>query len=105
MHARPLLTQHFLAVAANLMLRCSLNRGSGHSMSSMSVDFKPTFRRVMFELTQRGQTGLLLAQRVQAQHFIAVAAELLLRCSLCRRNGHSAIQVSVHQSCHSPRLR
>jgi hypothetical protein len=27
--------------------------------ATISVDFKPTFRRVMFELTHRGQTGLL----------------------------------------------
>ncbi|MFT4707973.1 MAG: hypothetical protein ACI9PU_001817, partial [Ascidiaceihabitans sp.] len=76
---------------------CGAARQSGHSLQLQNLRGG--------ELTDCGQTGLLLAQRVQAQHFIAVAAELLLRCSLCRRNGHSAIQVSVHQSCHSPRLR
>jgi hypothetical protein len=42
MHVRLLLTQHFLAVAADFLLRCGLRRGSGHSKLPISVDFKPT---------------------------------------------------------------
>jgi hypothetical protein len=48
------------------------------------------------EFTVCGQTGLLLAQIMQMQHFIAVAVELLLRCSPCRGSGHSTLQISVH---------
>ncbi|OUS19681.1 hypothetical protein A9Q95_15660 [Rhodobacterales bacterium 59_46_T64] len=53
-HARLLLMQHFLAVAVDLMLRCSLSRGSGHSILSISVDFKPTFRRILQQLVECG---------------------------------------------------
>jgi hypothetical protein len=96
MHARPLLTQHFLAVAANLMLRCSLNRGSGHSMSSMSVDFKPTFRRILHQLTECGQTGLMQVQLLLTQHSFAFAASLSLHCSLGRGSGHSMVPITVN---------
>ena len=48
------------------------------------------------ELTDCGQSDPLLPQRMQAQHSIAVEAELLLQCSLFRGIGHSFIQVSVH---------
>jgi hypothetical protein len=42
--------------------------------ATISVDFKPTFRRVMFELTHRGQTGPMQLQRLLTQHSFAVAA-------------------------------
>ncbi|SHF74587.1 hypothetical protein SAMN05444273_11135 [Litoreibacter ascidiaceicola] len=54
MHARLLLTQHFLAVAADFMLRCSPSRGSSHSLMPTSVDFRPTLRRILHELTEGG---------------------------------------------------
>ena len=56
MHARLLLTQHFLAVAVDSMLRCSPSHGSGHSMIPMSVDFRPTLRRILHELTEGGRS-------------------------------------------------
>ena len=52
MHVRQLLTQHFLAVAADFLLRCSLRRGSDRSMLSISVDFKLIFRRTLHELSE-----------------------------------------------------
>ena len=53
---RLLLTQHFLAVAVDSMLRCSPSHGSGHSMIPMSVDFRPTLRRILHELTEGGRS-------------------------------------------------
>lgn len=58
MHARLLLTQHFLAVAVDFMLRCSPRRGSGHSMIPTSVDFRTTLRRFLRELTEGEISGL-----------------------------------------------
>ena len=56
MHLQLLLTQHLFAVAARFLLRCSLRRGSGHSMLPIPVDFTPSFRCILFKFTQRGQT-------------------------------------------------
>lgn len=53
-HARLLLTQHFFAVAADLMLRCSPSRGSGHSVIPTSVDFRPSLQCSLNELTEGG---------------------------------------------------
>ena len=63
MHARLLLTQHFLAVAADFMLRCSPSRGSSHSLMPTSVDFRPTLRRILHELTEGGQMVISLRMR------------------------------------------
>ena len=52
MHSRLLLTQHFFAVAAVFMLRCSLRRGRGHSMLPTVMDFNRSIRRTKFEFTQ-----------------------------------------------------
>jgi hypothetical protein len=57
MHVRLLLAQHFLAVAADLMLRCSPSRGSGHSVIPTSLDFRPTLRCNLNELTEGGRSG------------------------------------------------
>ena len=56
MHVRLLLTQHFLAVAASFMLRCSLRRRSGHSKLTIWPYFKPGSHRNMVEFTRRGQS-------------------------------------------------
>jgi hypothetical protein len=42
--------------------------------ATISVDFRPIFRRVMFELTHRGQSGLLRVQLLLTQHLLAFAA-------------------------------
>lgn len=52
-----MLTQHFLAVAADFMLRCGLRRGSGRSMLLISVDFKPRVRRIILSDTHREFSG------------------------------------------------
>ena len=49
MQVQLLLTQHSFAFAASLSLHCSLGRGSGHSMVPITVNFKPTLRRIMFD--------------------------------------------------------
>jgi hypothetical protein len=73
-HARLLLTQHFLAVAADFMLRCSPSRGSGHSIIPTSVDFRPTLRRILHELTEGGRNGLLQVQLMLTQQMLATAS-------------------------------
>lgn len=86
--AQLLLTQHFLAVAAGFMLRCSLLHGSGHSMLSISVDFKPSFRRIMFKFTHRGLSGLARVQLVLTQKILAHAPSKFWRCRKSPRTGH-----------------
>lgn len=66
MHARLLLTQHFLAVAADFMLRCSPSRGSSHSLMPTSVGFRPTLRRILHELTEGGTKLTLTPRRSMA---------------------------------------
>jgi hypothetical protein len=39
--------------------------------ATISVDFKPTFRRVMFELTHLGQTGLVQLRLLLIQQTFA----------------------------------
>ena len=56
MRLQLLLTQHFLAVAADLILRCRPSRGSGHSVIPTSVDFRPTLRCNLNEFTDCGRT-------------------------------------------------
>jgi len=81
-------------------------RESPHSTSScaaqrMALFPEPTItckaqQDKSVELTDCGQSDPLLPQQMQAQHSIAVAAEILLQCSLFRGIGHSPIQISVH---------
>jgi hypothetical protein len=40
-----------------------------------------------------GQTGLMHLQLLLTQHFLAVAADFLLRCSLRRGSGRSKLQI------------
>lgn len=76
MHVRLLLTQHFLLIAADFMLRCSLRRGSGHSMLPMSVDFRPTFRRILNEPTECGLSGHLPMPPIQVQKPLTRGTEI-----------------------------
>ena len=48
-----------LAVAADFLLRCGLRRGSGYSMLPISMDFKRSIRRAMFEFTQSRDNPVL----------------------------------------------
>jgi hypothetical protein len=54
MHVQLLLTQHFLAVPATSMLRCSLNHGNGHSTLQISADSIPALSRIVHEFTGNG---------------------------------------------------
>ena len=74
-HARLLLTQHFLAVAADFMLRCSPRRGSGHSMIPTSVDFRPTLRHILHELTEGGQNSRSLNTAPSTDMLIEMQSE------------------------------
>ena len=74
LQSRLLLTQHSLAIAADLMLRYSPSRGSGHSVIPTSVEFRPTLRFNLYELTEGGRSGLMQLQLLLTQHFFAIAA-------------------------------
>jgi hypothetical protein len=60
--------------------------------ATISADSRPTFRRVMFELTQRGLSGPMHMRLLLMQHFLAVAADFMLRCGLRRGSGRSKLQ-------------
>lgn len=77
MYVRLLLTQHFLEVAARFMLRCSPSRRSGHTMIPMSVDFRPTLRRIVHQLTEGGTKPPFDFFPLLTQHFLACAAVLI----------------------------
>jgi len=50
----PLLTQHYLADVADLLLQCSLCRQSGRSTLPILANSKPAFRCGVFQQSRRG---------------------------------------------------
>ncbi len=83
-----LLTQHFLALAVcDFRCRRRFHRTS-RSQAVNSSKHKPTFRRNHDRLSWSGRNGLLQSQLLPAQHFLALAAGLSLRCSGRRQSSH-----------------
>ncbi len=55
-------------------------------------DVKAAFPALVFKVRNAGQTGLLPSRLLLTQHFFAVAAVFMLRCSLRRGSGRSQLQ-------------
>ena len=73
--------------------------------ATISADSRPTFRRVMFELTQRGLSGLVHVRLLLTQHFVAAAAYFMLQLQpKSWKRPFNDTDVSGFQTDPSPRL-
>jgi hypothetical protein len=98
MHVQLLFTQHFLAVAARFLPRCSRRRGSGHSMVPITVNFKPTLRCILFKFTHRGRNGPMPSQQMlvhKIRNDIRARSNEFSMMRRIPRSGHSTVSISA----------
>jgi len=83
------LTQQFLAFAAQNSLRCGAFPQTSHSITQKGVESKLPFRGTLFELVRCGRSGLVQVQLLLAQHPFAASEARVWLCNIFHRTGRS----------------